>query len=514
DLERAGQHTFLTFASRAETKNEGESFREGNVHPDRAAENHFVNVPRRVYHIDPFSSNLADRGIPDPFKNPLAPNFVYGLPSLFYESGFVRNGMNRSKNRIDSAAVAVHSRFLEGRLVTTAGVRRDRIQTWNHSQIINTATGQAVGLNPPTARSVNQSGNTRTLGAVFHVPGTDWLSVFANTSTNFRDQSGAQFLDDEALRQTRDIGPLEGKGQDFGLKFRLLEGRVNATLTRFQVDLEKQVSGHQGDVFNFINGIWTTILNEGDITSSTWIPDSDHPNGRRVGGTDTRSQRSDGWEFELTANPTRNWRVTFNVSKAENAISELGGALSAYMERNRPLWQSNAHLRYTPELLPSPGNVTNAAGTNTVGALIQGLDNWLAFVKAQEGQIETNIRPWNANLFTAYRLDEGRLAGLTIGGGANYRGDAILGVRPASLQDPTIEVFKGGDYITFTGMLGYEFEFERGYRLRLQLNVNNLLNNRDKQVLASSWNPVIEDLITYHYFFDPRNYRLSATLSF
>lgn len=514
DLGGLGRHTFLAFASRAETKGEGESFREGNVHPNRPAQNHFTSVPRRVYHIDPFSPNLAERGIPDPFQNPIAANFVYGLPSNHFESGFVRNGMSQSKNRIDSAAIATHSRFFNGRLVATAGVRRDRIQTWNHSQILNSVTGEVTGLNPPTAAAVNQAGNTRTLGAVFHVPGTDWLSVFANTSTNFKDQSGAQYLDDDGLRQDREIGALEGKGADYGLKFKLFDGKINATLTRFQVDLEKQVSGHQGDVFNYINGIWTTILNGGNINGPAWIADRDHPNGHRVGGTDTRSQRSEGWEVEITANPTPNWRVSFNVSKAENAISELGGALSEYVERHRSEWQSNANLAYTAQLLPSPGNVTNAGGTNTVGALIQGLDNWLAFVKAQEGQIETNIRPWNANLFTAYRFRTGRLAGLTLGGGANYRGDAVLGVRPATLQNPAVEVFKGGEYVTFTGMLGYEFKLRDRHRIRLQLNVDNLLNNQDKQVLASSWSPVLNDLQTYRYLLNPRSFRVSATFSF
>src|SRR5690606_26730630 len=105
------------------------------------------------------------------------------------------------------------------------------------------------------------------------------------------------------------------------------------------------------------------------------------------------------YELEVTANLTRNWRLSFNVSKAENAISELGGALSEYVERNRAEWNQYSSLGY--DSTRSPGNLSNAGGSNTVGALITGLDNWLAYVKAQEGQIETNIRPWNANAFTA-----------------------------------------------------------------------------------------------------------------
>ncbi|BET68259.1 hypothetical protein ASA1KI_31770 [Opitutales bacterium ASA1] len=509
DFGRLGRHTLLGFASRAETTNENRGFREGNVHPDRASRNHFTDVPRRIHHVDPFSPNLAERGMPDPFKNPVAPEFVHGLPTLRYESGFVRNSWGRSRNQIDSYAAASHSRFFDGRLVTTAGVRRDRIQIWNDGRTLDAQTGEVTALVPATARSIDQSGTTHTLGAVFHVPRTDWLSVFANTSTNFRDQGGAQYLDDEDLRLGREIGPLEGTGIDYGLKFSFLNRRVNATIARFQVDQDNQVSGHQSDVFNFINAIWTTILNGGP---NTVVTDQNDPDGHRVGGTDTRSQRSEGWELEVTANPTAAWRLTFNVSHAENAVSRLGGALSSYIERNRSEWMQYSALNY--DTTRSPGNLSNAGGTNTVGALVTGLDTWLAFVKSQEGQIETNIRPWNANGFTAYRFNEGALKGLTIGGGVNYRGDAVLGVRPGTLQSPEIEVFKGGDYFLFNGMLGYDFTLRSGTRVNLRLNVDNLLDNRDKQVLASSWNPILNDLQTFHYYFNPRSWRLSANFSF
>jgi len=510
DLDRFGNHMLLAFVSRSEHKSESQNFREGNVHPQRPSQNHFTDVPKRVSHIFPFSPNLADRGLPDPFATKIGPTQLYGLPGEWYESGFVRDGWNKSLTRIDSAALAAHSEFFNGYLVTTAGVRRDRIKVWTHTNIRNSATAEITGINPrPATPGLDQTGDTHTIGAVLRIPKAEWLGVFANRSTNFQDQGGQQLWEDESLRVNRTLGPLEGKGLDYGIKLTFLEDRFNATITRFTVDLENQASGHQNDVTNYINAIWTTILNGGPTTVVT---DQDDPNGHRVGGTDTRSQKAEGYELEITANVTRNWRVSFNVSKAENKISQLGGALSAYMEKHRSTWQQHAGLSY--DTTRSPGNLSNSGGTNTVGALITGLDNWLTFVKSQEGQIETNIRPWNANLFTAYRFSDGLLKGLTLGGGANYRGDAILGVKPATLQNPVNEVFKGRDYINYNAMLGYEFKLPRDIRVRLQLNVDNLFNNDDKQVVASAWNPVINGLQTYEAIPTPRSYRLSATFSF
>jgi iron complex outermembrane recepter protein len=509
DAGRFGRHMLLAFVSRAETTSEAENFREGNVHPNRTALNHFTNVPRRLYHVDPFSANHAERGIPDPFKNPIAADKIYGLPSQVFESGFVRDNWSRSVNQIESGAFAAQSRFFSGRLVTTAGVRRDRIRIWNDTRTQSPQTGEVHALIPATFAGIDQRGDTHTLGAVFHVPRVDWLSVFANKSTNFKDQGGAQYLDDLVLRQGREIGALKGEGLDYGLKFSFFDRKVNATLARFTTEQQNQASGHQSDVFNYINAIWTTILNNGPVTI---ITDQNDPNGHRVGGTDTRSQRSEGYELEITANPTKNWRLTFNVSKAENAVSKLGGALGEYVERHRAEWQSKASLGYDSSR--SPGNLTNAGGSNTIGALITGLDTWLAFVRAQEGQIETNIRPWNANAFTAYKFSEGRFKGLTLGGGINYRGDAILGVKPGTLAAPEVTTFKGGDYYLLNALVGYEFTLRNRTKVTLRLNVDNLFDNRDKQVLASSWNPVTTSLETFHYFFNPRSYKLSATFSF
>ncbi len=509
DAGKFGRHMLLAFVSRAETTNETESFREGNVHPNRAAMNHFTDVPRRVYHVDPFSPNLADRGMPDVFNLPITSDQIQGLPTAVYRSGFVRNGWTRSVNEIESGAFATQSRFFNGRLVTTAGVRRDRIKIWNDGRVLSPQTGEVHSLITATNPGIDQRGDTHTLGAVFHVPKLDWLSVFANTSTNFKDQGGAQYLDDEALRPGREIGALKGKGLDYGLKFSLFDRKVNATLARFTVEQHNQVSGHQSDVFNYIHSIWTTIHNNGPVTAQT---DQDNPNGHRVGGTDTRSQESSGYELEVTANPTKNWRLTFNISKAENAVSQLGGALTEYVERHRAEWQSKASLSY--DTGRPPGNLSNAGGSNTIGALITGLDSWLAFTRAQEGQIETNIRPWNANAFTAYNFSEGRLKGLTLGGGVNYRGDAILGVKPGTLASPEVQTFKGGNYYLFNALVGYNFTLRNKTKVTLRLNVDNLFNNLDKQVLASSWNPVMNDLQTFHYYFNPRSYRLSATFSF
>ncbi len=519
DLGKFGDHMLLAFVSRSEGEFESQNFRYGNVHPNRVDPYHFVGTLPLVYHIDPFSSNMADHGIPDPFLPgalPAAQN-VSGIPTSSasggpYQGGFARDEWNWGRSINDSGTLALQSRLLEDHVVLTGGVRRDKIRQWDGDDTLNedASTGEITGVTRATTPAIDVADTTYTAGTVIRVPKVDWLRLFANVSTNFRAQGQVELFEDEALRSGRLLGPLTGEGKDFGVKLSFLKGRMNATLTRFEVSQDGARDGaFDGNVYNYINAIWTTLRNGGPNTA---ITDEDDPNGHHFGGVDSRSQRSEGYELEITANPTPNWRVSFNISKTENTISNVGGALSAYLEKHRATWQTSSGLTY--DTSRSPGNLSNPGGTNTVGALVVGLDEILGYAQSEEGQIEVNNRPWNANAYTAYDFKTGWLKGLTLGAGVNYRGDSILGVQPATLPTERSRMFQGGAYYLYNAMAAYDLKLSEKYVIRFQLNVDNLLNNDDKQVLASAWNPNAKALEAQYYYFRPRSYKLSATLKF
>ncbi len=509
DLEEFGNHRLLGFLQSSKTGDENKRYAETNIHPFRPNNSRWfngANYTGRTVHIDPFSSVLEQRGAPDPWKNPIPDSILYGGdpgdPTYHFQAGWVRNSWRKSETTIDSAAVAIQSEFFGGNLVTTIGGRRDDVSIVNWGQI-NDSLGETISLADPSPAQ-DESGDTYSIGAVYHLPFVTGVSVFANKSTNFQPQGGAQLFEDEALLPQREIGALEGTGEDYGLKFNFFDNRLYATIGRFDVAQSNAATGFDGNVTGYINRIWTTILNGGP---NTVVTDAEDPNGHRVGGRETRDQASEGWEFELTANPTDNWRVSFNVSKTDNTVDNLGNNVLAYVDKHRATWESNRSLDY--DTAGSPGFL----GDNKVGDLIDGLDRLITFMKADEGLTETNIRPWNANLFTAYEFKEGALGGFTIGGGINYRGDQILGVKPATLDDPNNEIFKGGDYFVTNAMLAYEFELEK-MDIRLQLNVDNLLENDDRQILASYYNSAVNEIEPYYYYLDPRSYSISASFRF
>ena len=501
-----GEHNFLAFAQTSRTGRESERFRETNVAPNRPVTTTWfndLNYTGRVAHVDFFADDLAQRGVPDPFKNSIPDSVMHGRPQFSFSSGWIRDTLAKSRTEIDSQAFAVQSYLFERSLVATAGVRRDKVEirNWGNQR---DSLGEAIGLVDPTAPQT-EKGDTYSVGAVYHIPQVKWLSLFANKSTNFQPQGGAQRFEDADLRPNLEIGALKGAGQDFGVKLRLAQDRLFVNLARYEVSQSNASTSFDGNVTNYINAIWTTIQNDGPNTVQT---DQANPNGHRVGGNETRDQDSKGWELELTANPTDSWRLTFNASRSSNATAGLATNIQAYIDKHASTWEQ---WRSTPyDTGRSPGFL----GSNTVGDLIDGLDRIVAVIKAGEGLTEVNIRPWNANLFTAYSFKDGSLGGLTLGGGLNYRGDQILGIAPASLANPQARVFKGGDYFLANAMLAYSFQLGQSADVRLQLNVENLLQNDDMQVLASQYNPATDSIIPFNHYLDPRSYSLSATFSF
>lgn len=511
NTEGLGRHQLLGFLQRSKTELDSQNYAETNVSPNRPRTNTWFNGENYGgldYHVDYFSDNLADRGVPDIFSNyqPVE-SILYGTDVYDGEqyemvTGFIRNNWNGFEEETDSAAFAVVSKWFGGSLVTTAGIRKDQWERINYSRERDSLQ-EAIGKSAGDAQT--EEGDTYSVGFVYHLPFVRGLSIFANKSTNFQSQGGAQYAEDEDLRPNLEIGALKGDGKDYGVKFNLFQNKLYATVAYYENNLANDSTGFDGNVRSYINAIWTTILNDGPNTVMT---DAENPNGHHFGGSDTRDQVSSGWEFELIANPSDSWRLSFNVSKSENVVSNLGNAITAYVNKHRSEWETWRGTSY------DTGNSPGFLGDNTVGDLIDGLDRLIAFVKAGEGVSETNIRPWQANLFTSYTFREGGAKGLSLGGGINYRGDQILGTKAATVDNPVSEQFTGGAYTLFNALVAYEFEFNEKFDIKFQMNIDNVFDNDDPQVLASYYNPDVDDIEEFFYYLEPRKFTFTTTIKF
>lgn len=514
DLGWAGDHKMLFFVSRSQQNVDVTDTRETNVAPNRPDPGSLLdslNFNGRSTYIYPFSSDLALHGVPDPWTHPLPSGPMYGDPQYGFIDGWNLTYWDLSKSLINSVSFAMQSSFFDKSLFTTIGGRRDQIEEWAGVQSVDS---QGTAIRPYLAPTpdVNQSGNTYTLGAVYRFPFAKWLSVYANKSTNFEGQFGATLFNDQ--RDQVELGPLQGIGEDAGLKFDLLQSRVIVTLDFFQVQQNNAAAGFNGQLPFYIESIWDAILNNGNPNGL--LSDSQQANGHNPSGGDTVSAKSTGAALDITANLTKGWRLTLNVSDAKNVVAKVDTAITGYVNNHLAEWNAHSSLLINTDtygLLPTGGT------TPTVADAIAEVQDLLAVDRAQNGAIQPDIRPWNANLFTTYTFNDGILKRLTIGGGVNYRGDEVI------YNDPTTHAnVMGSPYYLMEGMLGYKFKMFKT-DVKLQLNVNNLLNNQNKQILAGGLTPTVTPagtaipgaapyLAEFTYYLPPRSYNISARFDF
>ena len=479
-----GRHQLVALLMREEAASFSDAIREVNVTPPGTTLYPFdltnaANRIRRRTYLDFGSADPAKRGAQDPWLTP--------IPSV--------NGVNVGWRRVQAAnsvgetitkssMLAGQSTLLLDRLNFTWGLRRD-------SQV--SRAGNTAPRDPVTREFLlstlsdtwgpTYSGSTRTYGAVLHA--APWLAVYYNNANNFAPQSNLDVNNEP-------VGPRSGRGEDFGLKFRLWEGRIHATLGGYKTAETNRVLGDtrsNNALFPTVNEIWEAMnLIERQVVSNN---------------SDTVTNDGNGWEVELTANPTRQWRLSLNASLARIEQTNTFPRYKAYIEANRALWEKNASL-----LLISPIGGGVGVTNPTVRDAITHIDATYAGLRQSEGQVPRNHRERSFNLFTTYTLASGPvwLRGLTLGGGANYRSAPVVGYDATRNLAPLY----GGAYVIANAMAKRSFKLNAKRTLGFQFNVDNVFNHDDLIVTDR------DEKGTYRHLFNlqVRKWSFTTTLNF
>ncbi len=137
------------------------------------------------------------------------------------------------------------------------------------------------------------------------------------------------------------------------------------------------------------------------------------------GFTVTADTISKGYEFELTANPLPNWRVSFNASQTEAVRSNVGGQLLddfiTYLDEkltNMPAGN-----------MPQFGNTSLSIYANVYGPW---RSNYV-LMKLQEGASAPEIRKWRYNFVTNYTFQSGFLRNVGLGGSYHWIDKVVIG---------------------------------------------------------------------------------------
>ncbi len=476
-----GRHRFAGLLSRRDNENQTPgTFAERNITPqlmnnptlypaDLTSGNNAI--VRRTY-LDFSSDNLDVHGLHDVRNHPLT-----GQNGV--TSGYVRIADNSRDEltRLDSMMGAMQSAFWKDRLWLTGGVRQDKQRAWGSGGAERDPVTRVWGLRTRNQDYTYNEGSTRTYGAVFHAAA--WLSFYYNNSNNLLPNSQRSDLVEGAL-----LGNRTGEGQDAGLKLRLLGNRVNANLGWYETNDTNRQVGIDGSWTNHINAIWRTL---------------GRPERQISVFADSQDLSGSGYEFEVTANFTSQWRTSLNWSITEQVTDNQHPRTLAYMAENRARWeaQGTQELDRTGTTLTAP----------TVAVALQNAQFILDAIQAGNGNIRRGLRKHSANVFTNYNFArESALSGFGFGAGANYRGKAVIGYDSSNGNRPLY----GSDYIIVNAMLRYGRKITaRKIDWRIQLNIDNALNKDDLLVTDA------DQVRAYRFVYqNPRRWSVSSTFSF
>ena len=462
------------------------------------------NAQNYLYRRNYVTPGAPESYIPSPRveSQPIAFGGVTYKPRLVLSSG--TPGANRE---IDSLMAATQSRFLAGRLIVTGGVRRDQVDIIPLLAERLTATDPRVVsgerlLNeygftgPDTAVARSYDFTTYTAGAVFKA--TKWLSAFFNQSNN----NGAPQTTRRILPDVTFPPPPEGLGRDYGVMFSFLDGRLFARATAYHTASKNDPTVRDNTFILAHRRIVNAYRDTGRITQA----EADTRNiaaylGDFLSDLDTR-----GHEFELKANPTKNWTLTASYSHTKLARSNLGQEWFPWFADQK------AYYAKYPTNLITTANIPIAT---EISQIETGVANLFAL-----NELGYNNRADKANAFTRYSFSGERLKGFFIGGGVRWQAKNVLQREITGFdalgKDVLGKILYGPEIFNVDGLVGYSTKLKsgflgRGTTLRAQLNISNLLANDDIQIIRLNrvgdgyWRVVPRD---------PRSFRFSVALGF
>lgn len=375
-----------------------------------------------------------------------------GLAASINGTAGAQNSLKIQKTQ----GIVWQSHLLKDRLITTLGLRRDKVYT---------KSGVAARLLPdgkshdfewdrqwePGDYKTNQ-GDTKTAGAVLKL--TRWLSAHANKSDSFIPADPAIDLHGRFLPNP------QGKGEDWGFSLNLFSGklvvRANQFITRTTNDRNGSSStlatrSVKMDVFdgqparNFSLDVrtrqWLQATQPGltgaaldaavakemqmDPQVLAMLQTSVNFGGLPIAqGQDALSK---GKEIELFFNPTSYWTIKANVTENETIQAAIAQDLLDYLEERMPVWTTLVDKEtgqlwwdssYEDRQMPRnylPGNVSSP----------------LAIAQQTVGKSLPQIRKYRANLSTNYYLrgitEHRWLRNINVGGAVRWEDKASIG---------------------------------------------------------------------------------------
>ncbi|MEY4938449.1 MAG: hypothetical protein RIQ93_184 [Verrucomicrobiota bacterium] len=458
-------------------------------------------------------------------------------------ASIVGNDYALSRTVLKTHGAVLQSHLLQGRVITTFGLRKDRSFNLDGLAPEFTSTDGVIEVKPDSFGKWSpegwrsREGLTKTAGVVLRPK--PWLSVYGNVSDSFQPAGPAMDL------FRRPLPDPTGEGTDYGFSLNLMGGRLVTRINKYET---KQINSRNGSstiiaqrlrAIDFLtrgSGSGNVLLYD---RASGWVVNAATARGAsltqdqidtevaKIMGLDkdylipqeyligeTGDVIAKGTEVEINFTPTNFWTVKLNVTETQSIDSRLSPGMTKWLAERLPVWQ-----RIVDPELGRPWFTERYAGSNSASQfLAASVVAPLGVAIATEGKSRPQIRRYRANMSTSYRLggltEQKHLKRMTVGGALRWEDKGAIGYYGVEQLPAVITALDTNRPIYEKANL-YADAFV-AYRTRLfsnkigatfQLNVRNLQENGRLQAISA----FPDGTPNGYRIIDPRIFILTAT---
>jgi hypothetical protein len=444
-----------------------------------------------------------------------------------FQDGNGQYTLSRRSSKALSKVLIANSRLFRDTLITTVGWRSDDFKAYDAgapNRDPNSNVAMTDYSNWPLVQAVHTKVDTFNYGIVGHAPRfiTEKLPSGVDASLTYNKSDNSSPTSPRTGVDGKVIAAPTGETREFGGRLGLFNGKLEVRVIKFETTAANSTNSNlrnpQNAIQRQVNSTYLNIASgaANRIYTDPTPYDTGSPNTagavaaqrawndfwatpfgqqflntflyRNVGtSAQTKDDRVDtvvstsdvvakGWDFEVTHNPTRNWRISANVSQAVTIRSNTGAALNEFGDRMTALMQGPA------------GNIPN--GTNSTTALRDVVAQQVVDIKkelALDGSPSPEARKWRWNIVSNYTIPEGRLKNVKIGGAIRWQDKVAIGYpvinAPSGVVtfNPISDVkhpYYGSTETNYDAWIGYSLRLRHDIRWSMQLNVRNLGVNR------------------------------------
>jgi outer membrane receptor protein involved in Fe transport len=449
-------------------------------------------------------------------------------------SGEAVGGGNKTQSILRSRGAVVQSHWLRDRVVTTFGRRFDKRSSRSGAPpVFRDAISIDEDVYNTWANADWAVGEGATTSSGIVVKPLRWLSLHATRSNSFNPAAISISLRQEPLPDP------SGRTEDYGFGLKLFGDKLIARVTRY-----KTIS------VNSRNGTGTTIAQRTSRLDFSWATSNGFALQRQATAwitaanpglsTEQINERvaqvmqvpvsylsnpvttiravddlvSRGTELELYFNPTPHWTAKLAATKNEAIASGVSADVRSWIEERLKVWttvidpRTNTLYWTTPY---TPGGSPQAFFRTMV-------DTPLTLEQALQGKSRPQIRKYNANLTTSYRLagltEHWLLKRFTVGGAVRYLDKGAIGFHGLEQLPAVIEHLDASRPIydparsNFDAFAAYRTRwFANRVGATFQFNVRSLQENGRLQAIMAG----PDGKPTAYRIVDSRQFILTAT---